>query len=228
MIASLALVAMTISSPALQFDPTTAYTKEAVQGFTVYVNHKLLDEQPDLAAKVLELLAAKLLEINRTVPAKALERLHRVAIWVELDDPKFPGGCYHSSREWLTENGFNPDKAKSVELGNAANFLTWSLDQPSMVLHELAHAYHDQVLGYDNADLKAAYQHALDAGLYKSVLHCRGGKQRAYALNNDQEFFAEQTEAYFGVNDFYPFVRAELQDYDPAMFEVLRKVWGGP
>ncbi len=227
MTASLALVAMTISSSALRYDPTTAYTKDVVQGFTVYVNHRLLAGQPDTAAKALELLAAKLLEINRTVPAKALERLRRVAIWVELDDPRHPGGCYHPSRQWLIENDFNPDKGKCIELGNAANFLTWSLDQPSMVLHELAHAYHDQVLGYDNADIKAAYQHALDAGLYKAVLYCRGGKQRAYALNNDQEYFAELTEAYFGVNDFYPFVRAEVQDYDPVMFQVLREVWGG-
>lgn len=226
MIASFALLAMTATMPALRYDPTSDYTKSTVQGFTVYTNNRLPAEKPDLAAKVAELLAAKLLEINRTVPPKALERLHHVAIWVELDDPKFPGGCYHPSREWLLENGFNPDKAKCIELGNAANFLTWSLDQPSMVLHEMAHAYHDQVLGYDNPDIKAAYKHALATGLYQSVLYCRGGKKRAYALTNDQEYFAELSEAYFGVNDFYPFVRAEVQEYDPVMYKVLGKVWG--
>jgi hypothetical protein len=33
------------------------------------------------------------------------------------------------------------------------------------------------------------------------------------------------TEAFFGTNDFYPFVRAELREHDPEMFEVLREVW---
>ena len=30
------------------------------------------------------------------------------------------------------------------------------------------------------------------------------------------EYFAELSEAYFGTNDFYPFVRGELQTTRPA------------
>ena len=33
------------------------------------------------------------------------------------------------------------------------------------------------------------------------------------------------TEAFFGTNDFYPFVRAELQAHDPTMFDLLCEVW---
>jgi hypothetical protein len=33
-------------------------------------------------------------------------------------------------------------------------------------------------------------------------------------------------EAYFGVNDFYPFVRAELKEHDPAGFALMETVWG--
>ena len=40
------------------------------------------------------------------------------------------------------------------------------------------------------------------------------------------EYFAESTEAYLGVNDFYPFVRAELNRHDPRMYRLLRKIWG--
>jgi hypothetical protein len=96
-----------------------------------------------------------------------------------------------------------------------------------MVLHEFAHAYHHRVLGYDNEDIKKAYEHAVGSGLYESVLRYDGETARAYALNSDQEYFAELTEAYFGTNDFYPFVRAEVQQYDPVMYETLKKVWGG-
>ena len=34
------------------------------------------------------------------------------------------------------------------------------------------------------------------------------------------------TEAYFGTNDFYPFVRAELKQHDPKTFALLESIWG--
>ena len=54
-----------------------------------------------------------------------------------------------------------------------------------------------------------------------TALH--GQKVRHYGLTNHKEYFAESTEAYLGVNDFYPFVRAELQEHDPEMYELLKK-----
>ena len=53
-----------------------------------------------------------------------------------------------------------------------------------------------------------------------------GRKVRHYGLNNQMEYFAEATEAYFGVNDFYPFVRAELKAIDPEGFSLMEAVWG--
>ena len=53
-----------------------------------------------------------------------------------------------------------------------------------------------------------------------------GRKVRAYAAENEKEYFAESTEAYFGSNDFFPFVRAELKEHDPKMYDLLEKVWG--
>src|SRR5258707_13868882 len=81
---------------------------------------------------------------------------------------------------------------------------------PVFVLHELAHGYHDQVLGFGNAEVKAAYDHAMAAKLYDKVArsHVEDGKpntiERAYAATNDREYFAETTEAFFGRNDFFP------------------------
>ena len=49
---------------------------------------------------------------------------------------------------------------------------------------------------------------------------------RAYAANNPQEYFAELSEAWFGANDFYPFVRAEVLEHDPEAAELLKKLWG--
>ena len=47
-----------------------------------------------------------------------------------------------------------------------------------------------------------------------------------FLLPNEKEFFAEATEAYFYRNDFYPFVAAELEIYDPLTFSVLEQIWG--
>jgi hypothetical protein len=40
------------------------------------------------------------------------------------------------------------------------------------------------------------------------------------------EYFAEATEAFFGTNDFYPFVHSELRRHDEAMFRLLERLWG--
>jgi hypothetical protein len=60
------------------------------------------------------------------------------------------------------------------------------------------------------------------------VLYYDGQPKRAYALNNDQEYFAELTEAYFGTNDFYPFVRPEVEQFDPVGFAMLKSAWERP
>ena len=95
-----------------------------------------------------------------------------------------------------------------------------------MILHELAHAYHDQILGFDKPEVISAFKAASDAGLYEKVLLYTGQRVKHYALTNHKEFFAESTEAYFGVNDFYPFVRAELREYDPRTFRLMEDIWG--
>ena len=33
------------------------------------------------------------------------------------------------------------------------------------------------------------------------------------------------SEAFFDTNDFYPFVRAELRDFEPEVFALLKAVW---
>ncbi len=205
--------------------PTSDYRKRSIEGWTVYVNKKLLADQAELGARALRLLEIKLYEIRRVLPPAACRKLQDVLIWLGVDDGHAPCAEYHPSRDWLVEHGFNPDKAKSVEIGNAARFLEWSKDQPAMVLHELAHSYLDRVLGSNHPGIKAAYESAVKSGIYKSVLRNNGKIEPAYALTDPQEYFAEASEAFFGTNDFYPFVRAELEKHDPRLYKVLLEVW---
>jgi hypothetical protein len=193
------------------------YKASEIEGWTVYVKKDFLKAKPALADRTLALLRAQLFQIGRIVPAAAVKKLRTVKIWVEENDPSTPCMANHPAAEWLREHRTNPDMAGGVELANARNFLDWTLEQPWMVLHELSHAYHHKFLprGFENPELKAAHQKALKSGHYDSVLKIAHTEEKAYALNNPQEYFAEATEAFFGTNDFYPFVRSELRRFDP-------------
>ncbi len=209
------------------FDPTSIYRRGALHGFTVLVNPAVLKHPPEASALWQE-LDAQLAAIVRVVPAKPLSALQQVRIWVEWAN-RDGAAEFHPSVEWLTQHGYNPDKAGGVEVSNTRNFVQWSrLDQPWMLLHELAHAYHHRVLGDNDAGIQMAYQHAVTQGLYQSIAYIKGGKRKAYALTNEKEYFAELSESYFGKNDFYPFTRSELKTYDPIGYRLMEQRWGKP
>jgi len=212
--------------PRLPYDPTDRYESRQIEGWRVLVHKEFLRREPALADETLKLLGFQLHQIARKVPAGPLSKLRKVVLWVEEAEPHHRCMAYHPSAEWLREHGMNPDKARCVEVANARNFLAWTLEQPWMVLHELAHAYHDQFLGgYGNPELLAAYDRAKRAKRYEAVMHIRGKIEKAYAATNVMEYFAESTEAFFGTNDFYPFVRSELKAHDPEMDALLTKLW---
>jgi len=218
---------LAITTPAAQgpaSQPADAYTVKTIEGWKVHVSKKLPAAPDGLGEKVLKLIGAKLFEINRTVPPKALIELQKVPIWLELNS-KVVFGAYHPSAAWLKNNARNPAMARGIEIGNARRALSWSLHQPSFMLHELAHAYHHRHLGFGNKEVIEAYKRAVESKSYDKVLHCSGRTGKAYAIKNPKEYFAELSEAYFGVNDFYPFVRAEVRKHDPQMYELLRKLW---
>lgn len=212
------------------FDPSDRYESRQVEGWTVLVNRSFLDGEPELAAGTLNWLTNQLAQVVHKLPPGPVEKLRKVRIWVEEREPHHPCMAYHPDAGWLRGHGMNPEKARGVEIANARNFLRWTREQPWMVLHELAHAYHHQFLagGFENPEVRAAYRRALDEKRYASVLHYDGNEVRAYAETDPMEYFAEATEAFFGANDFYPFVRAELQRHDPEMAAVLRAAWGAP
>ncbi len=209
------------------FDATERYEVRQIEGWTVLVNKGLLREQPDLAARTLTLLEHQLFQVKRRVAPSPVKNLQAIRIWVEEKEPHHPCMAYHPHAEWLKDHGMNPEKARCVEIANARNFLLWTLEQPWMVLHELAHGYHHQFLagGFEDVDVRAAYERAMQAKRYETVLRINGKDDHAYASTDPMEYFAEASEAFFGTNDFYPFVRAELSRHDPEMFALLRKLW---
>lgn len=207
------------------YDPV----EKQIEGWTIAVDPQLLEEQnKEVAERAFKALANHLQRVKYIVPEDRLAKLQELRIWIELDNPKLGNMQYHPDRGWLLANGHDPRLVKHVHIPRARNLYAphmWA-KHPYVVLHELAHSYHDQVLSFDQPDIIAAYQDMKKSGTYENVLLYTGKKVRHYGLTNHKEYFAESTEAYFGVNDFYPFVRAELKEYDPKMFYLMKRFWG--
>jgi hypothetical protein len=206
--------------------PTSRYKQRQIEGFNVYVSPQL-DKWMALSKESLKLLRHKLHMVKRYVPEQALEQLQKVPIWLELENPNVPYMTYHCCKETLKSQQQNPDKLGGVEIGNVKNFMKWSFLQQFMVLNQLARAYHDKVLGYDNADIKDAHEHAVKSEKYDLVLRFDGQYVRHPAITDEKEYFAEMSEAYYGVNDHYPFIQFELKQYDPNACKLLAKLWKG-
>jgi hypothetical protein len=223
-----ALLAVPADAPAQDrtYDPQSVYQEQSIHGFTVLVSPQVLT-QARAAADVRAELARQFGEVVEVVPLPAVSALRKVRIWVEWGKRPNGGAEFHVSRGWLETHGYNPAKAGGIEISTSLNFLSWSrAEQPCMVLHELAHAYHFLVLGENHPEIAAAYRQAVERRLYESVDYFSGGTRRAYALVNEKEYFAELSEAYFGRNDFYPFTRADLQRHDPVGYELVERLWG--
>lgn len=210
-------------------NPITAdYDLQMIEGWHVQVETAFIKNHASTWEAVRRELGNQLYRITRVVPDEPLSKLRKITIWVHWDDAGAPCMAYHPDAAWLLEHKVNPAMAKGVELANAMNFLSWTYEQPCMVLHELSHGYHHQFMdrGFENADISAAWKRITEAKKYESVLYWYGKNSKHYALNNPMEYFAETTESYFGLNDFYPFMRTELMNFDPGSYELMRKTWG--
>ncbi|MDG2123879.1 MAG: hypothetical protein P8J87_09295, partial [Verrucomicrobiales bacterium] len=209
-----------------RFDPV----EKDLEGWTIHVDPALLEggAEAEMGTKALKMLANHLQRIAILVPTEALTKLQTCEIWIENDHPSLGAMQYHPGIGWLKNNGHDPRLHKKVHIPHAKALLSrfQLLKHPAVILHELAHAYHDQILSFDHLEIIAAYDAMKKAGTYEKVLLFNGEEVRHYGLTNHKEYFAEGTEAYFYRNDFYPFVRAELKQHDPQLHDTLEKVWG--
>lgn len=223
---ALAAVAFAAESAKPRFDPMA----KKIEGWTVHIEPAMLESEPGSEdARSLAMLEAHLRILTAMVPADRLEQLRKLEIWIERDHP-LGNMQYHPSEQWLRDNGHDPRLAKKFHIPVARNLISSGqlAKHPMVVLHELAHAYHDQVLGFDEPRIIAAFEKARAAGTYEKVMLYNGETVRHYALTDHKEYFAEGTEAFFNRNDFYPFVRAELEKHDPTLHNLLLEIWGEP
>ena len=201
-----------------------------VEGWTVYINRDVRKQHREQLAKTLEHLRWELYQIKLAAPAKAVSNMQENnAIWIEYKEKV--GLSYHPSRNWLTGRGYKvPRDPQSFMSLSVKTHYGDSYRHPFVVFHEMAHGYDFHFIGkgrtYGNKEAEANYQRMMKGGTYENVLIWFGRKGSHYGRSNRMEYWAESTEAYFAVNDIYPFVRAELREHDPKMARFVERYWG--
>ena len=202
-----------------------------VEGWGLAIDKRLLVDHAKETERAIELLKVQLAEIKRVVPESAVREMQKVKLYFSPAYPRFGAHAeYHPDVQWLRDNGRDPVMAKSVEFTNVLVFDEDTRRMPNFALHELAHAYHDRVLDFDESQIIAAYESAKSSGKYDDVERRdaagRVFRDKAYAMVDHKEYFAETSEAFFAKNDFFPFDKKELKESDSAMYELLGKMWG--
>ena len=224
------LVLMNVAAGAAEQPPLpTAHTTRNIEGWTVRVDDRLLHgDGAAVGGRALKLLTARLVAITIVVPEKSLAKLRAITIELALNHGDLRSMQYHPDAGWLKEHGYSEKLAKCVHIPEVEDFLSpaENLRMPWVVLHELAHAFHDQVIGFEEPRVAAAWKAFRDSGKYQSVLTSPGHLREHYGLTDPKEFFAEMTECYFGSNDFHPFVAGELKQAEPEIFALLADIWG--
>ena len=178
-------------------------------------------EQAETGAAALKRLEYAMVRLKGWIPKGPLAHLLTVRIWLKLDSTRGPHGHtagyqYHPGRDWLVDMDFNPDKHKCVEYGRAASLANANDDRTvNVLLHELAHAHHDQVLTFEHAGVMAAYRRAVDGTAYPV---------KDWVKSDHKEFFAGVTTRYFGTKE----QRDALAERDPVLAKLLEKIWGQP
>jgi hypothetical protein len=225
-------------------DPLSAYESYARQSFTIMVNRRIVD-----ASDILKSLDRNLQDVLRSTPVGLHGGLREVRLWVEEGD----GGRLIAARARKAESAYFPlstaarrdvwlipEKVGGIEIHSALTlcepWASWRTNaDPGWLLHEFAHAMHDQVLGLESAPVTATYKLACARRLYDEVeireywfgsnrFYSRRGP--AYARTNQYEYFAELSVIYLGRGRrVFPFSKDELKGYDSPGFDLADSFW---
>jgi hypothetical protein len=212
-------------------DAIPGYKIHTIQGYTVVVSQDVLDvDTSKMKRTPLEAIEFELKNVSTLLTGKAVETMRKIPVWAEWDERIAVGngrsgvayGTYYSGNQFQAlVSGMNPKKAKCVVIHLTKN-LTEEYQEKTkpdqlLLLHEFAHAVHDQLLGFDHAGIQTGFQQAMARKLYEKSSYC---------ATNDKEFFAEMTCAYLDRISYFPNKRADLQKHDPATFKLMETIWG--
>src|SRR5439155_19205815 len=126
----------------------------------------------------LDVLELELGDLKRIVVPPIFRVLQNVPVWAEWDkrDPQMVNAVaryWGYTPEALEKIGQDPRKASAIEVMTLKEIgelrHPGTAFQQVILLHEMAHAVHHRLLGWQRPDVRAAYQQAMDRKLYVEV-----------------------------------------------------------
>lgn len=213
-------------------EPRRAYVALEVRGRIYQLERSLRAQSPKLGLQATLRLDQNFLAALALLPPHARPQLRNLKFYV-MQGPSAPGGGQNNGLEYFRAgspvfwNNIDANWSHCIVCYCAQNYtLLSSLWARKAVLHELAHAYGLTNYPESQIDLRAAWEHAKQAGLYRNVTDDEGKQHKeAYALTNPLEYFAELSVMYFARCNYPPFDRASLRRYDPQGYAMIEKLW---
>ena len=198
------------------------YNHVKITGWDVHIETKLAKDPRTRI--VLQYIEKSLKQAKIELPRKHLDKLQKVPIWISENNGKDVEYYFYERRVY--QGGFDPKKFGGIEIQNIDNFLTMIEYDKGIMVHELAHAYHN--MNYKKIDklIMKAFKNAGWERLYKKEETRRDRKpQRVYASYSPFEYFAELSAIYFVGNHYYPYDYLDLKKHDPMGYEMILEAW---
>ena len=205
------------------------YETVKIDGFTLFIHPEAKKHEEEFKKSPMEVLKLELKMLGQILNKRALTKVQTLPFWVEWDEApegtNTGGGtviAYYLSADLRMARirGEHPLRARTITICNLKTLTR--LHQPEVdsgkciLLHEVAHAVHDQILSFDNPEINLAFTQAMNRKLYQPGL---------YMTSSAREFFAELTCAYLDRLDHFPRNRGDLKKHDPASFKLLERIW---
>jgi hypothetical protein len=213
-------------------NPEREYKSVRLDKWTMLVEKQLLAEAPTAARQAQARMKIMLPKAMAALPDHSRANLKKLPIYL-MYGPKARGGGRDNGLEYFQKDApkhhkhLDPHWGSCVVIYCAENYVRisdfWAL---KALVHEFAHAYHLEQWPEKQPDILRAWDHAVENGLYRNVLDDSGKRiDKAYALVNQLEYFAELSCMYFVGCQYQPFNRKELKAYDPVGYEMIQKMW---
>lgn len=213
-------------------NPPREYETVYFDKWTVFVEKQLRSEDPAVARRALARMKVMLPKALAALPEHSRANLRKLPIYL-MYGPEAKGGGHDNRLEYFPKDSpkhgkyLDPRWSDCVVIYCADYYVSlsdfWAL---KALVHEFAHAYHLEQWPANQPDILRAWNHAVRQGLYRNVRGNSGEQiEKAYALKNQMEYFAELSCAYFFGCEYQPFTRKELKAYDPVGYAMIQKMW---
>lgn len=213
-------------------DPPRAFVTQHVGDLDVFIEKPLHDENPALARRAVERLAASREQALQLLPPDSRAELRAIPVFL-MYGSRAQGGGRDSGMFYAPADAPRKRPLLDLRWGNvivvrsADNYASisdfWAVKS---LIHEFAHAHHLMHHAKDDPQLVETWKSAVHDGLYRHVVDDKGRDiDTAYAAVNPLEYFAELSAMYFFGCNYPPRNRSELLRYDPLGAALVEKWW---